>query len=191
MVRNPKARYLATPRFGVLCACLAISSLLGCRCREETPVRLKAVNPAYLGVYSVSKASDDSHTVEMTGPQGATWYREPVAAFDLSHFQFDQARPAKDRDGHYAVDLEARPSEYNRLASWSREHVNTHIGFVLEGRLVAVAELEAELRTGIRLPGLVDRKQAEWVLEAIKGGGLYEGMPASAPATQLVQPDSR
>lgn len=144
---------------------------VGGGCVRSTPVRLRAVNPRYLELYSLSKSADGTHTIAVVAPHDETWYRESVPALDLDDCKFADAFAGRDSHGEYCVNLWVKERSYAKLSSWSRAHMGQHAGFMLGGKLVSVNRIGSELETSVSVGPFGDRTELSAVLASIKAGG--------------------
>jgi len=172
------------PRTIKTAVCLiAGACALGVKCERE-PVRFIPVNSQYLEWYTLREAADETHTiaVQEVGTR-KTWYRERLPGLHLGHFQVAKARAARYADGKIAVHLPITAAYYHRLASWTREHMGQHTGFLLDGRLIYVVRIKSEIRGSVAIPAFSTFEEAKMVVEKIKGGGAPLEA-ASQPASQ-------
>jgi len=141
---------------------------------KTIPTKAKAVNPGYLALYSLSKVPDESHTVEISAPDGERWYRTKEPALDLRHLDFASAHVLTDGAGKPWVQILVLKQYRDMLEAWSQSHMGRWAGFVLDGKLMQVDRIKAPFRVAIGVWGFATLKEAEEAAKAIFSGGIDE-----------------
>ncbi len=130
---------------------LLIVAVTGCwsGCYRETPVRARVVNLEDFAMYSARSTPDETHTIEVTAPDGTTWYREGAPGLDLGHITFSGVHAVSDPDsGGGIVVVPVAPEHYDTLSSWSRERIGNSVVYLYEGKRVgALIRIEHEARS--------------------------------------------
>lgn len=161
-----------------VCVYLAIGSVVqlmiqGCE-KRQTPVKVDVViTPNYLEIYDLIQHKDETHSIEMIGPDGKTWYRGSKPIIDLSMIEIDKTYVSRYtyQGGGYGVIICIRPQFNARLSEWSETHMGDYAGVAIQGKLVNVDRIVSPIvsRGLIKFPS---EKEASAVAAAIKSGGL-------------------
>jgi hypothetical protein len=107
------------------------------------------VNLEDFAMYSARSTPDETHTIEVTAPDGTTWYREGTPGLDLGHITFSGVHAVSDPDsGGGIVVVPVAPEHYDTLSSWSRERIGNSVVYLYEGeRVGALIRIEHEARS--------------------------------------------
>lgn len=139
---------------------------------KTRPTIAKAVNPSYLELYSLSKVADETHTVEVSTPDGKRWFRTKEPVLDLRHLDCRSARALTDGTGEPWVQVLVLEQHRDMLAAWSQSHMGQWAGCVLNGKLMQVDRIKTPLRVAIGVWGFATLKEAEGAAKAIFCGGI-------------------
>lgn len=185
-----------------------VACLFGGACSKEKPAPPPAPQAGYLEVYSIRKAPDETHSIPIEGPSRTiwwrgtgparndpdeiaplpaegrartVWYREATPAFDLNDFLFADTWGGT-CGNQLCADIPVKPAKGDALEVWTRQQVGEWIGFVVDGQLVQVAEIKAEISRSLLLVTEDDDvARLKSMFEAIKSGGV---VPASSQPSQ-------
>lgn len=161
--------------FGILLI-LGILWLLFVKCDvKQEPVKLQAVNPKYLQIYSISQSQDSTHTIVMAGPEGNVWYSETTPILDLSHLDvqetYTENTPFEGKE--YRVILAVRQPFQQDIAAWSRDHIEGYAGVMIKGKLVQVEKLHGAIYGRIAI-SFSSYEEAHKAANEIRSGGFYD-----------------
>ena len=146
----------------------------GCKSRPEAP---KPVNPRFVELYSLASVTDAEHTVPITDSRGNSWYRAARPVLDLSHLQLGETYTDECQDGTHTVVFDVKSAHWGRLAVWTEERIGKRIGWVVEGRLIYVAEVKVSMSCRIGIDGFATLEEAERLVRAVDRGGIRDSEP--------------
>lgn len=137
------------------------------RGKKDKPV----LNSEYLRIHSISNALDDSHVIAIDADDGRRWYLEKTPILDLTNCRLADTTYGCDPSGACYVILSVKEEYISELSAWTRSHIGSKVGCLVDGELVVVCELNTQLISLIRISGFASEDVAIRVCDTVKQGG--------------------
>lgn len=94
-------------------------------------------------IVSLSKTRDEYHSQPIHGPEGGGWFRDPIAGLDSRSCDSSSLRGTLNADdGLRAV---VKDSDIQSFSEWCKKRVGEQFGFVVDGQLLFVDEMQGSI----------------------------------------------
>ena len=160
----------------------AVALVVGCRSAPPDAARNavhngQSADVEMLALISVSSVPDERHTVPIDGPTGQRLYRDPTPGISMPELNLAAGVDVEEIAGTYALLIRLKKASERAIATWSEERVGHTVGYVLQGRLICVKELENQILSAIAVPCFASLREACGAATALEqtGGGRTHG----------------
>ena len=156
-------------------SCVLLIGCNGCKPKgDETPGKVRTVNPKYVEIYSVTQNADANHSVALEALNGMRWYREDRPILDLSQCISEKSMAQKTAEGGHGVSLIVREEYATEFMAFFPGHLGKNVGVMVGGKLIDVVQVRGPVSNRLILR-LQSKDEAQRVAAIIRNGGFPLG----------------
>lgn len=150
---------------------LTLFALSSCK-RDQPPAAPDSINAQFVEWYGLKAERDGQYETAVLGPHGATWYRRPRPAIDLSHVYIEQANVVSNPTRPtFAVCVPISEAHQALIEGRTSALVGERLGVFIDGEIAAVEEIRSALSANVCVTSIATSAQADELARHIRAGG--------------------